>query len=329
MSGEFDMIAELFAPLAEGAGGAHNLTDDVAELAAGAYVVTADMMIEGVHFRKADPIDLVARKLLRVNLSDLAAKGAKPLGYFLTCAWPKSVTRQKIEKFVSGLSADQEAFRVALYGGDTTRHTLAAAPMSFSVTMFGAPPRQGITRRNGAKPGDDLWVTGAIGDAALGLAALEKREACSAANKKHLAARYQLPEPRITMGGALSGSASASIDVSDGLVADASHIARTSGCGFEIRAGDIPLSDAARGWLDNQEDADQAAAFLACGGDDYEILFTAPQRARRAVEMAAQVSKTPVTRIGGAVRGESVRLVNGEDESIDIANAGFDHFAGR
>lgn len=327
--GEFDIIRKFFAPLSKGVDGAYALTDDAALVAGGDFIVTADMMIEGVHFLKNTPLDLAARKLIRVNLSDLAAKGAKPIGYFLTCAWPHAANREDIAHFAKGLEADQEEFRVALYGGDTTRHQAAKAPLTLSATFFGSAPRQGMIRREGAAPGDDIYVSGTIGDAGLGLAALKKQERFSTDDRDFLIARYRLPEPRITLGGALAGVASAAIDVSDGLIADTGHIAETSQCAIDISAPSIPLSEAARTWRDGQESANAAYGRLAAGGDDYEILFSAPPRARRAVEMAATLSKTPVARIGVASRGAGVRLLDAEGEEILVEHRGYDHFSDR
>lgn len=326
--GEFDIIREIFAPLSRGANGAFGLNDDAAMLAGGDYIITADMMIEGVHFLKTDPLDLVARKLMRVNLSDLAAKGAKPIGYLLTCAWPARAKWESIERFAEGLAADQALYKVVLYGGDTTRHAAAGAPLTISASFFGAAARQGMIRRDGAKPGDDVYVSGAIGDAGLGLAVLQKRERFSAADREFLAARYRLPEPRITLGGALAGFASAAIDVSDGLIADAKHLAETSGCAIAIDAPSTPLSAAAQRWLARQDDKNTAYGQLFSAGDDYELLFTAPPRARRAVEMAAKVSKTLVTRIGSATKGEGVRLKDENGREIDVETGGYNHFSG-
>lgn len=323
--GEFDIIRKVFAPLAKDAKGAYGLIDDAALIAGDEFVVTADMMIEGVHFLKSDPLDLVARKLVRVNLSDLAAKGAKPIGYLLTCAWPASTTQSDIETFAEGLAADQKLFRIALYGGDTTRHAAAHAPLTISATFFGAPARQGMVARSGAAPGDDIYVSGTIGDAGLGLAAMKSRR--KGEDREYLVRRYHLPEPRITLGGALAGYASAAIDVSDGLIADAGHIARASGCALSITAELIPLSEQARRWLNDQDDRSAAYGELASSGDDYEILFTAPARARRAIDMAATVSKTPVTRIGAAARGEGVSLLDERGREIDVDIGGYDHFS--
>ena len=324
--GEFAIIREIFAPLAANASGAFALTDDAAIVSGGDHVVTADMMVAGVHFRKNDPLDLVARKLLRVNLSDLAAKGAKPNGYILTCAWPRAAKRADIALFAEGLATDQEMFRIALFGGDTTRHAAADAPLTVSATFFGAAPRQGMVRRAGAAVGDDVYVSGTIGDARLGLEALEKRVKFSPADRTYFGGRYHLPEPRVTLGGALSGFASAAIDVSDGLVADAGHIAETSNCAISINAAAMPLSEQAKRWLEKQEDQGAAVAFIATGGDDYEILFTASPRARRAIEMASTVSKTPVTRIGTVGKGAGVTLLGADGGAIELAAGGFDHF---
>lgn len=325
-TGEFDIIRTLFAPLAKDAPGAFGLLDDAALLPLSDYVVTKDLVVAGVHFLEKDPLDLVARKLLRVNLSDLAAKGAKPVGYLLGCVWPKSVAQGAIEKFAEGLAADQEQFRIALFGGDTTRHKAAGAPLTLSATLFGAPPRQGMIRRDGAKAGDDVYVTGTIGDGGLGLAAIEKREAFSKLDRDYLAARYRLPEPRLTLGGALAGHATAAIDVSDGLLADAGHVAAASKVRIEINAEDVPLSEAARGWIGKQGDKAQALARLASFGDDYEILFTAPPALRRAIDMTGKVSKTRVTRIGQCARGAGVAFLDTGGSEIAVAAPGFDHF---
>ena len=324
--GEFDIIRRLFAPLAKDAPGAFRLEDDAALVPEGEHVVTKDVIVAGVHFLEKDPLDLVARKLLRVNLSDLAAKGVRPVGYFLGCVWPKSAGAEQIAKFAEGLAADQEQYRIALFGGDTTKHRASSAPLTLSATLFGAPPRQGMIRRSGARAGDDVYVTGAIGDAGLGLAALEKRETFSKLDRDYLAARYRLPEPRLMLGGALAGHATAAIDVSDGLLADAGHLARASGVGVEIAAEDMPLSEAGRGWLAKQEDRGAALARLASSGDDYEILFTAPFALRRAIDMTGKVSKTRVTRIGQCVKGPGVAFLDAAGAPISAPSAGFDHF---
>jgi len=327
---EFSIIEDLFAPLTKGVDGAFDLKDDAALLPEGDYVVTKDMLIAGVHFRRDDQLDLVAQKLLRVNLSDLAAKGARPSGYFLGCSWPADIKRKDIAAFVDGLEQDQETYRIHLFGGDTSVHMEPTAPLVLSATFFGIPPRHGIIRRNGASAGDDIYVTGTLGDAGLGLGALEKKSAkLSGADKNFLITRYQLPEPRVTIGGALAGLATAAIDISDGLIADCNHLvssAKEEVCAV-LRTEALPLSEAARSWLEEQKSTDAAFAELASFGDDYEILFTAPTSRRRSVEMAANVAKTPVARIGTIVKGEEeVTLLNPNGKPITIKKAGFNHF---
>ena len=323
---EFGVIKEIFAPLSEKAPGAFALTDDVAELGANAYIVTKDVMVAGVHFLPKDPLDLVARKLIRANLSDLAAKGAKPVGYFLGCIWPQNIKRDHIELFAKGLQEDQESFRIALMGGDTVAHGAKTAPLTLSGTFFGLPPKQGVTLRSGASAGDDLYVTGVIGDAGLGLAALKKEIRFTTVDKASLAGRYHLPEPRLSLGAAIAGLATASVDVSDGLVADAGHLAGASGVAAKIEAPQIPLSRAARDWANGEDDFEDAVARLASFGDDYEILFAAPAALRRSVSMAAKASRTEVTRIGVLTRGEGVTLVNNDGVKIATPERGYDHF---
>ena len=324
---EFDIIRDVFAPLAAGADGALGLSDDAALLEKGPYVVTKDTIVAGVHFLAKDPLDLVARKLIRVNLSDLAAKGAKPLGYFLACVWPAAVKLDQIDLFARGLKEDQDQFRVSLYGGDTTAHRLKTGPATFSATFFGAPPRQGITRRRGAQAGDDIYVTGAVGDAGLGLKALQKEEKFTTVDKATLALRYHLPEPRLSIGAAIAGFATAAIDVSDGLMADAAHLARASGVRAEIDAVSIPRSSAAGAWVARQTNRWKALADIASFGDDYEILFTAPPSMRRSVAVAAKAAKTDVARIGAMARGEGAVLLDENAREIAVRAAGFNHFA--
>ena len=324
---EFEIIRDVFAPLAANADGALGLTDDAAILEKGPFVVTKDTIVSGVHFLAKDPLDLVARKLIRVNLSDLAAKGAKPLGYFLSCVWPAGVKLEQIDLFARGLKEDQDHFRVLLYGGDTTAHRLKTGPATFSATFFGAPPRQGITRRSGAQTGDDLYVTGAVGDAGLGLKALQKEEKFTTVDKATLALRYHLPEPRLSIGAAIAGFATAAIDVSDGLMADAAHLARASGLRAEIDAVSIPRSSAAGAWVARQTSRWKALADIASFGDDYEILFTAPPSMRRSVAVAAKAAKTDVARIGAMARGEGAALLDENAREIALRAAGFNHFA--
>lgn len=323
---EFEIIRKILAPLSDGAPGAFQLRDDAALLEPSAYVVTTDIMISGVHFLPKDPLDLVARKLLRVNLSDLAAKGARPVGYFLGCVWPQNIKSEQIELFASGLREDQETYKLSLFGGDTNKHNTKGAPLTLSATLFGIAPKQGVTLRKGASSGDDLYVSGAVGDAGLGLAALKKEIKLTTVDKASLAGRYHLPEPRLGLGAALAGLATAAIDISDGLLADAGHLAEASGLKAIIDAHSVPLSNTARGWVSAQENSDAALAALAGFGDDYEILFAAPPSLRRSVGMAAKASRTDVARIGTLKRGEGVLLADKNGDAIPVASTGFSHF---
>lgn len=326
MIGEFDIIARYFAPLANGFKGAFSLGDDAAIIETPEGVVTKDLLVEGVHFRAKDPIGAVAKKALRVNLSDLAAKGARPVGYLLGLVWPANVKEEAIAEFAAGLAEDQELFKIALIGGDTTMHRQKGAPLTISVTIIGTADPSRLIRRSGARIGDDVYISGTIGDAGLGLAALSGEFKFSGADKSQLVERYQIPLPRLSLGGALSGHASAAIDVSDGLIADIGHIAEQSNAAIELYADKLPLSDAARAWLAKREDPHAGLASLASFGDDYEIAFTAPPARRRSIEMAAQVTKTQITRIGAVVKGAGVRFLSADGEPIEFDRGGYDHF---
>lgn len=323
---EDDLIQRYFRPLTKGADGAFDLMDDAALMAGGGdHVVTKDVLVEGIHFRSDDPLDVVARKALRVNLSDLAAKGARPIGYFLGCVWPPSTAEPDIALFAAGLSADQAAFAVRLMGGDTTRSGADEDPLVISVTMIGQAPKGGPIRRAGAQYGDDLYVTGTIGDACLGLDVLLTKKSITG-DDSFLIDRYRQPQPRVVLGGALAGVAHAALDVSDGLLKDADRLARACGHAPTINLADIPFSDPARAWIEAESDGEAARIRLASWGDDYEILFSAPVTRRRAVAMAANVAKTPITRIGRIERGSSARLIGPTGADITPRQTGYDHF---
>ena len=324
---EFELISQFLAPLTNGYEGAFDLRDDAAVIDGGSYVLSKDVLIEGVHFLKSDPASLVSKKALRVNLSDLAAMGAKPLFAMLGISWQKGVKTSYLRDCLSGLREDLSSYKVSLLGGDTTMHRLPTAPLTLSVTIIGEPPKQGVIRRNGAHKGDDVYVTGVVGDAGLGLAALTKREKFSAADRSYFAGKYQCPTPRIAFGGAIAGIATSCIDVSDGLIADARHIGSASGAKLKIWMPKIPASPQAMAWLEKQDDGIERAIELASAGDDYELLFTAPPSRRRAVEMAGQLTRTPVTKIGVVESGEGVCLVDENDAQLPVKGAGYDHFA--
>ena len=326
MRGEFELIEKYFAPLASGAAGALGLTDDAALLTPPAgrdLVLTADAMIEGVHFVPDQPPGLVARKLLRVNLSDLAAMGAVPLGYLVTAAWPETKDEAWIAGFAEGLAEDQAVFPVHLLGGDTTR---TAGPLALSLTAVGTVPAGGGLRRSTARAGDLLFVSGTIGDSVLGLKILRgELEVPDDSDRAALVARHRLPEPRLALGQALldEGLATAAIDLSDGLVADIGHIAETSGLAARIEVSAIPLS-AAAGRAVADDPVLRAALFG--GGEDYELAFAAAPGQAEAIGGLAERLGLPIKRIGALAAGEGVKLVDESGEEVPLVSAGWTHF---
>jgi thiamine-monophosphate kinase len=311
---EFSLIARHFRPLA--GPGAMDLTDDAAVLTpppGRQLVLTADAMVAGVHFLPDDPPDLVGRKLLRVNLSDLAAKGAVPLGYLMTVSTPKDTPEAWFAGFAAGLAQDQAIYGVTLLGGDTTS---TPGPISLSLTIIGHVAPDTAVHRFGAQDGDEIWVTGTIGDGALGLAVAQGRLVDPT---DFLLDRYRLPQPRVGL--ALAGVASAGMDISDGLVQDLGHICRASGLSAEVFAGKVPLSDAARvagpDWL------------VTCltGGDDYELLLAVPPARSDALRREAGRAGIPVTLVGQFHSGPPevvVRQANGE--RLALTREGWSHF---
>ena len=320
--GEFGRIARYFAPLA-GPGGL-GLKDDAALLGCETgrrLVVTVDAMVAGVHFLPDDPPDLVARKLLRTNLSDLAAMGARPLYYLLATALPASCEDDWVARFAAGLGEDQRIFGVHLLGGDSVS---TSGPAMFSLTAIGDVAEGAEIRRSGAKAGDKVWVSGTIGDAGLGLAVLKGRyPALAEEHRAALAARYRLPEPRTALGPKLAGIARAMIDVSDGLLADLGHICEASGVAATVMAAALPLSPAALAVEAGEPDL---RARCATTGDDYELLFTAPADADAAIFAASREAGVVVTMIGAVTAGAGVRLLDAEGRAIAIGRAGYRHF---
>jgi thiamine-monophosphate kinase len=317
---EFRIIADIFAPLATSAG-AFGLTDDAAAIAPRPgfdLVVTTDQLAEGTDFFAFDPADGVAQKSLRVNLSDLAAKGAVPEFYLLGLSLPHSMTMEWLGVFAAGLARDQQQFGVSLLGGDTSG---GEGPLSITVTAFGFAPQGKMLRRSGARPGDGVYVTGQIGDSGGGLA-IFKREthALDEAQRDHLIGRYRLPQPPVIFGPKLRDLASASVDVSDGLLADLGHIASASGVGIVVEAEAIPRSTALCAfWGDGIE----AIVRAATAGDDYQIAFTADPA--REAEIIAAAGDVTLTRIGKVIAGQGVELRH-EGQSVTVARSGYQHF---
>jgi thiamine-monophosphate kinase len=320
---EFDLIRRYFAPLATSPG-ADGLRDDVAEIArlegGLGLIATKDAIVEGIHFLPDDPIGTVAQKLVRVNVSDIIAKGGKPDAALLALVWPKSRPVTQLEDFARALGADLARWGAHLVGGDTTS---TDGPLTLSLTLLGKVGARGPVRRSGARAGDDLWVSGTIGDGWLGLMAAKGAfGALNAEARNLLVSRYRVPEPpRLPMADLVAALASASVDVSDGLVADAGHVAEASNVALLIEAAGVPLSAVAQGYLTNGK-ADLRA--LLTGGDDYQTLFTAPPTARDAIRASGQT----VALIGRAEPGKGVRVLDASGSEMPMDKAGWNHFGG-
>lgn len=317
--GEFAFIDQLLRPLAEGSPASLGLADDAAVLTPPAgrqLVLTKDAMVAGVHFLADDPPAAIAQKLLRVNLSDLAAMGADPLGYLLALVRPRAIDEDWLRAFVGGLAEDQREFDIAMLGGDTVS---TPGPLTLSLTALGSVPEGQALRRNGGEAGDDLWVSGTLGDAAIGLEVLNRRVDVSAAASVFLIDRYRRPQPRLALGVRLRGLAGAAIDVSDGLLADLGHILEASDVGATVEADRVPLSPAAEG-------APAAREAALTGGDDYELLFTAPERQREAILAIGREIALPVTRIGWLDAMLGLRTIDAQGRPVIPERTGWTHF---
>ena len=322
-AGEFETIRKLFAPLAH-PDHAWGLTDDVAVMPTrpGAdLVLTKDAIVEGVHFLPGDPLDMVAQKLLRVNLSDLAAKGAEPFGYLLACHWSPRCGWPEREAFAAGLAADQKEFGIHLLGGDTV---LTPGPASFSATMLGWAPKGGSVTRGGAKPGHGIYVTGMIGDGWLGLQAAKGHLKLEQERIDALAEHYRRPVPQLAFGQAVQGLVTAIMDVSDGLIADLGHIASASGVAASVQLELLPRSAAATAWFDSRTDPEAALVTLATGGDDYELLLTAAPSDEAALKREADRQLLRLTRVGTISAGRGV-TASYLGKPVDIRKPGWTH----
>lgn len=324
--GEFDLIERLFAPLAEGFPGALNLKDDAALVPVSPgcrLAVTTDALVAGVHFRPFDPPDLVARKALRVNLSDLAAMGAKPLGLLVAACFPQDADEGWFKTFARGLAQDKAEFGVPIIGGDTVS---TPGPFTLAVTALGEVEENQALKRSAARAGDVILVSGTIGDGALGLDALEGRLGhLFEDERKWLADRYLLPRPRLELGTAIAQSrkAHAGMDISDGLIADLGHICKASCLGADVRVADIPLSSPVRASLK----ADSALLErILSGGDDYELLLTAPPQAVPALQECASRCRQNLTAIGVMREGEGVTVLDASGQALSMQSQGWRHF---
>ena len=325
-SGEDRLIARYFRPLAR-APGAFGLSDDAAVLEPPSgwdVVLKTDPIISGVHFFPDDPPDAVARKALRVNLSDLAAKGASPAGFLLALALPPTISEHWLAPFARALGEDADRYQCPLLGGDTD-----ATPglLTVSITAFGLVPHGTMVPRNGAQVGDHVVVSGTVGDAALGLRlrrAAPGSPVPAAPVRDHLLARYQIPEPRTGLAEVLRHYASAAMDISDGLVGDLAKLCRASGISAHINTAQVPLSEAARSML--EIDPGLLDTILT-GGDDYEVLCTIPSAHLADFRSAAAATGIAVTIIGQVVDGMAdPRFTDAQGELQSFGRPSFSHF---
>ena len=311
---EFDLIRRFFTRHTPGA--VLGVGDDAALLRVSSgmeLAVSTDMLVSGTHFfPDADPF-LLGHKTLAVNLSDMASMGAQPRWATLALSLPE-VNEVWLQKFSDGFFSVAQQHRVELIGGDTTRGSL-----NLCVTIMGEVPQGAALRREGAQVGDDIWVSGKLGDAALALAHLRGEIQLSASDYSACSVVLHRPQPRVSLGQALRGVAHSVIDVSDGLLADLGHILECSCAGAEIQINELPVSDVLR----THSIAQRCAL---AGGDDYELCFTAPVSRRAEVGKISQRLDLPLTRIGAIVAGSGC-IVQAEDGSaINIEDTGYDHF---
>lgn len=316
MASEFDLIARYFTRSAPQAN--LGVGDDAALLSVGGgmeLAVSTDMLVTGTHFfHDADP-EKLGWKSLAVNISDLAAMGADPRWATLALALPE-INEPWLAAFSQGFFDCAQRFGVDLIGGDTTRGSL-----TISVQIMGEVPRGAALRRDGAKVGDDIWVTGQLGNAALALAALQG--IIPLAGLESCLSALHSPQPRVELGLALRGRANAAIDVSDGLIADLGHILQRSNCGAEIRINNIPRSSALSGQMSHP----LGMQCLLAGGDDYELCFTAPPNQESALEILREKFNIRLSRIGKITAGRELRLLDGQGKPMAFSGSGYDHFA--
>ncbi|CAN7564019.1 thiamine-phosphate kinase [Bradyrhizobium sp. LjRoot220] len=324
-SGEDSLIARYFRPIATDPG-AFNLDDDAAALKPDGddIVVTTDAIVEGVHFLADDPPDTVARKALRVNLSDLAAKGAVPAGFVLTLAL-RSADDGWLTPFATAVGEDARHYGCPLLGGDTVS---TPGPLMISVTAFGRVPPGKMVHRSGAKPGDRVLVTGTIGDAALGLAVLGGGKVHAALSngsaRDLLIGRYRVPQPRVALAAIVRAHASAAMDVSDGLAGDLTKLCGASGVSAVIDLEKVPLSDAARDLVSR---GIVGIETLIAGGDDYEILCTVAEDRVDAFVQAAQRAGVATSSIGTIFAGSAApKFLNEQGGEIVLKRRSYSHF---
>ncbi|MBT6307559.1 MAG: thiamine-phosphate kinase [Rhodospirillaceae bacterium] len=323
---EFDRIKKYFKPLASAERGSLDLLDDAAVLPIGSaseLVISTDALVEGIHYVGDEDASLIAQKSLRTNLSDMAAMGAAPWAYTLSLILDplkKCSADQWLDSFVAGLQIDQNKYDVRLIGGDSV---VGAGPTVISITIIGKLNNKGPLVRSGALQNDDVYVSGTIGDSAAGLQVIKgSLDFLDLSDQIYLKNRYYLPQPRVALGSALVGLASAAMDVSDGLIQDMGHLCSASGLAAVVNWPNVPLSPPVITLLESKSISISA---IINGGDDYELLFTAPSILRPDIEELSKKTEVPLTRIGYMTEGADVLLMDKENQLISLAGAGFKH----
>jgi len=324
---EFKMIKELLSPLSIGEVGAYGLSDDGAKIKVknGDIILTTDAIIKGIHFPESEDPKTIASRIIRVNLSDIAAMGAVPRAYLLVLAIPSSTTLSWMESFVEGLSCEQKEFGISLIGGDTTR---TQGELMLSITMIGETYDNKVLLRNGASVGDYIYVSGFIGDASLGLSLIEGRnKANSLSVTDYLINRFRKPTPRIDLGINLTGIANSAADVSDGLLADLKHICNASGVCAEIYLNHIPISSEAESMVSNNLNLRMD---LLSGGDDYELIFTVPFKHISKVNELSEKYNVQIKQIGKIIgkglNEDVITLKDVNGKILKISSEGYQHF---
>lgn len=328
ITSETELIQTYLAPLSTGAPGALGLRDDAAFFTPPPgkdIVVTTDPIVANVHFFPDQRADDIAWKALAVNVSDLAAKGATLLGYTLALSFPDAPTRAWMEQFSQGLASAQKAFGGTLLGGDTDR---TPGPLSISITVFGTVPRGRMVRRNGASCGDVIFVTGTLGDAALGLSLQREPQAfanvLTSGDAGFLTGRYLRPAPRIGLAPLLLEFASGALDISDGLAKDLNRLAVGADLHARVAFDALPLSPPARTMIAT---APHLVSAVISGGDDYEILFAVPSEREDDLKAASASLPFNVTRIGELNSGVGVSIIDAQGAEMPLGVGGYDHFA--
>ena len=316
---EFDLIARYFTRPVRHSALTLGVGDDCALLqprAGHELAISTDMLVEGRHFFSDADANALGHKSLAVNLSDLAAMGAEPLAFTLALALP-SIDENWLSAFSKGLFALADQHNIALIGGDTTK-----GPLTMSITVFGDIPTGQALRRSQAKVGDDIWVSGALGDARLALSAMQGKLVLETHAFNQAAVHLHRPTPRIALGMALRDVAHAAIDISDGLLGDLQHVLKQSNVGATLQADDLPLGEI----LKSTQTTTVCHEFALNGGDDYELCFTAPTTKREAVHQAATKANTVVTRIGQITAAREINILNAAGEALAISSNSYDHF---